>query len=364
MAPRAPALLALQDGRVFHGTAVGATGEAGGEVVFNTSMTGYQEVLTDPSYRGQIVTMTYPLIGNCGVNAEDVESRHAFLSGFIMRECCKVPSNWRATQALPEYLAEHHIIGIEDVDTRALTRHIRDQGAMEGVLSTTDLDPDSLITKAHASPGLLGRDLVKEVTVDATYVRPATGQTEFRVVAPDLGIKTNILNHLTQRGCEVIVVPANASLDEIRAHKPHGFFISNGPGDPEGVPYVVPLVTALVEELPTFGICLGHQMLGLALGMTKYKLPFGHHGGNQPIRNIETGRIEIATENHGFALQRKGMPDHIIETHVNLNDDTLEGIRHRDLPCFSVQFHPEASPGPHDAAYQFDRFLDVLRAHA
>ncbi len=361
--PRAtPALLALEDGRVFRGRAVGAEGDAAGEVVFNTSMTGYQEILTDPSYRGQIVAMTYPLIGNYGVNPEDVESRQPFLSGFVMHECCKTPSNWRATQPLPEYLCEHGIVGIEGVDTRALTRHIRDAGAMNGILSTTECDPAVVVAQAQAAPGLLGRDLVREVTTEAVYVRPATKHTMFRVVAFDLGIKTNILNHLTDRECEVIVLPAQASLDEVRAHKPHGLFLSNGPGDPEGVPDLVPRIATLLEELPTFGICLGHQMFALALGLEIYKLPFGHHGGNQPIRNLETGRVEIATENHGFAVRREGLPPHILETHVNLNDGTLEGLRHRDLPCFSVQFHPEASPGPHDAAYLFDTFLDVLKA--
>lgn len=360
MAHSAPALLALEDGRVFRGTAVGATGEAAGEVVFNTCMTGYQEVLTDPSYRGQIVAMTYPLIGNCGVNPEDVESRRPFLSGFVMRECCRTPSNWRATQSLPDYLTAHNVIGIDEIDTRALTRHIREAGAMRGVLSSVDGSPDSLVAKAQAAPGLLGRDLVQEVTTEATYVRPPHGDARFRVVAFDLGVKYNILHHLISRECEVIVVPAQASLDEVRAHKPDGLFLSNGPGDPEGVPNLVPRIRTLIEEYPTFGICLGHQMLSLALGLRMFKLPFGHHGGNQPIRNIRTGRIEIAAENHGFAAQRDSLPPHVQETHLNLNDETLEGIRHRDLPCFSVQFHPEASPGPHDSAYLFDEFMTVL----
>lgn len=360
MARSAPAILALEDGRVFRGRAVGATGDATGEVVFNTSMTGYQEILTDPSYRGQIVTMTYPLIGNCGVNTEDEESRQPFLSGFVMRECCRIPSNWRATQPLPEYLSEHGVIGIDEVDTRALTRHIRDAGAMRGFLSTIDLNAESAVAKAQAAPGLLGRDLVQEVTTDARYIRPATGETAHRVLAFDLGIKSNILNHLTRRGCEVVVVPAQATLEEVRAHQADGLFLSNGPGDPEGVPGLVPRIRQLVEEMPTFGICLGHQMLALALELPIYKLPFGHHGGNQPIRNLETGRVDIAAENHGFAVRREGLPAHIVETHVNLNDGTLEGVRHRDLPCFSVQFHPEASPGPHDAAYLFDAFLAVL----
>jgi len=355
-------LLALEDGRHFEGTSFGARGECSGEVVFNTSMTGYQEILTDPSYKGQIVTMTYPLIGNYGINEEDFESARPHVEGFVVLECCRYPSNWRSQKTLAEFLAENGVPGIEGIDTRALTRHIREAGAMKAVLSTEDLDVNSLVAKAKSSPGLVGRDLVKEVTCAEQYRIPARGQAKYRVISFDFGIKANILNNLAERGCEIIVMPATATAEEVMAHSPDGIFLSNGPGDPRGVPHVVEAVRELIEQKPTFGICLGHQILGLALGADIRKLKFGHHGGNQPIKNLATGRVEIAAENHGFAVVRESMPADVEVTHVNLNDDTVEGMRHTRLPVFSIQYHPEASPGPHDAVYLFERFIDEMES--
>ncbi len=355
------ALLALEDGRYFEGTSFGAPGERAGEVVFNTSMTGYQEILTDPSYKGQIVTMTYPLIGNYGVNEDDFESAKPHVEGFVVRECCRYPSNWRSQKPLAEFLAESDVPGIEGVDTRALTRHIREAGAMKAVLSTEDLDVESLIAKAKASPGLVGRDLVKEVTCAKGHRIRARGKATYRVVSFDFGIKTNILNNLARRGCEIIVLPATATAEEVRAHEPDGIFLSNGPGDPRGVPHIVETIREIIEEKPTFGICLGHQLLGLALGAEIRKLKFGHHGGNQPIKDLATGKVEIAAENHGFAIVRESMPSEVEVTHVNLNDNTVEGMRHKKLPVFSIQYHPEASPGPHDAVYLFERFINEMK---
>ena len=369
----AKAILALADGRVFEGESFGARGEAVGEVVFNTAMTGYQEVLTDPSCKGQIVCMTAVHIGNTGVNEEDVESHQPWVEGFVVREASAVASSWRATATLDAYLARHRIVGIQGIDTRALTRHVRDRGAQEGILSTEDLDPGSLVARARAAPGLIGRDLVKEVTCAASYEwtesvwRLGEGYgppppARFHVAAYDSGIKRNILRQLVSLGCRVTVLPAFASADEVLALRPDGLFLANGPGDPEAVPYLVQAVRQLVPRLPTFGICLGHQILALALGARTYKLPFGHHGANHPVRDLATARVEITSQNHGFAVDADSCADHrLAVTHVNLNDGTCEGLRHRDWPVFSVQYHPEASPGPHDAHYLFRRFAELLR---
>lgn len=408
------AMLALADGTVFEGTSYGGEGEAVGEVVFNTCMSGYQEILTDPSYKGQIVTMTYPLIGNYGVNPEDVESHRPFVEGFIIREGSVLPSNWRARKSLEEFLREYGIVGIQGIDTRALTRHIRDHGAQEGVISTIDDDPNSLVAKAKASPGLIGRDLVKEVCCEAPFTwsrgiwewpagyrepgtgyplggvaerrepRPdraqlslfgsqvaARGSQAYKVVAYDCGIKWNILRQLVSSGCEVTVVPAATTAEIVLNLYPDGIFLSNGPGDPEGVPYLIQAVRKLIGKKPIFGICLGHQIIGLALGGRTYKLKFGHHGGNQPVKDLTTGKVEITSQNHGFAVDMEsftndpkgrvfGDPADIVLTHVNLNDNTCEGLMHRRLPLFSVQYHPEASPGPHDANYLFKRFVEMM----
>ena len=367
-----PALLALADGRVFAGESLGARGESVGEVVFNTAMTGYQEVLTDPSYKGQIVCMTAVHVGNTGINAEDVESRQPWLEGFVVREASPVVSSWRATESLDAYLGRHGIVGIQGIDTRALTRHLRDRGAQEGVISTEDLDPRRLVAKSKASPGLVGRDLVKEVTCSAPYEgtesvwRLGRGYGErpparFHVVAYDSGIKRNILRQLVSLDCRVTVVPAFASADEVRALRPDGLFVANGPGDPEGVPYLAESIRGLVPEIPTFGICLGHQILALALGARTYKLSFGHHGANHPVKDLGTGRVEVTSQNHGFAVDAESCGAPGLEvTHVNLNDGTCEGMRHRTWPVFSVQYHPEASPGPHDSHYLFRRFVELL----
>ena len=332
-----------------------------GEVVFNTSMTGYQEVLTDPSYKGQIVTMTYPLIGNYGVNSEDIESEKIQVEGFVVREYEPVPSNWRSEQALADYLDNQGIIGIEGVDTRALTRHIRLAGAMRGVISTRDLDPDSLVEKARASQGLVGRDLVKEVTCHKPYEWPQDKEARFKVVVLDCGVKYHICRSLAEKGCRVTVVPAHASAEEIRAINPDGILLSNGPGDPEPITYAVNTIKSLMPQYPIFGICLGHQLLGLAFGGKTYKLKFGHRGANHPVKNLLTGKVEITAQNHGFCVDIESIKDPEIEiTHINLNDHTLEGMRHRTLPIFSVQYHPEASPGPHDASYLFDQFISLI----
>jgi carbamoyl-phosphate synthase small subunit len=354
------AKIVLEDGRVFNGFSCGASGEKYGEIIFNTSMSGYQEILTDPSYKGQLITMTYPLIGNYGVNAEDAESIKPFSEGFIMRECCPVPSNWRSEQSFPEYMRDNGIVGIEGVDTRALTKHIRTQGAMRGVISTLDLDNDSLTAKVNASPVLEGKNLVKEVTCKEKYTWNKEGT--YKVTVIDCGVKHNILRLLEKYNCQVTVVPAGTSAENILSDKPDGVMLSNGPGDPQAVEGVYENVKKLIGKVPIFGICLGHQMLGLALGGKTYKLKFGHHGGNQPVKDLSTGKILITVQNHGFCVDIDTLGAQDMEvTHINLNDNTLEGFRHKTLPIFSVQFHPEYGPGPRDSEYLFKQFTDMMK---
>ncbi|MFH1201574.1 MAG: glutamine-hydrolyzing carbamoyl-phosphate synthase small subunit [Candidatus Omnitrophota bacterium] len=354
------AILALEDGKVFKGESFGAEGESYGEVVFNTSMAGYQEILTDPSYKGQIVVMTYPLIGNYGINKEDVESRQLFIEGFVVKEYSKIASNWRSSKSLGDYLKENNILGIEGIDTRALTLHIRQAGAMKAVLSTQDSDEKNLVKKAKDSPGLMGIDLVKEVASKETYEWSKRGQ--YKVIVLDCGIKFNSLRILARHNCKVIVVSANTTSDEILKMKPDGILLSNGPGDPAALDYVVSTTKRLIGKLPIFGICLGHQILGQALGGETYKLKFGHHGGNHPVKDLKTGRVYITVQNHGFCVDTDTLNKREIEiTHMNLNDRTLEGMRHKELPLFSVQFHPEGSPGPHDAEYLFGEFIELMK---
>jgi len=385
------AILALADGRYYEGIAFGAAGEAIGEVVFNTSMTGYQEILTDPSYEGQLVAMTYPEIGNVGVNPEDVESGRPFMKGFIVKNYTSRPSNWRAAEPLHEYMKQHRIVGIQGIDTRSLVRHLRDHGSQEGIISTLSDNPDDLIAKAKASPGLVGVDLVRNVTCAAPYdwdegrwelgkgYKRRSAQTEtaskrrsktgsfrspaFSVVAYDYGIKYNILRNLAESGCRVRVVPAATPAEDVLALNPDGVFLSNGPGDPDAVPYAKENVEKLIGKKPIFGICLGHQIMGLALGGKTYKLKFGHHGGNQPVMDLTTRKVEITVQNHGFAVDADSLQGAAELTHVNLNDNTVEGLAHRELPIFSVQYHPESSPGPHDANYLFKRFTDLMAKH-
>jgi len=372
-----PALLALADGRTFSGRSFGAEGEAEGEIVFNTSMSGYQEVITDPSYCGQMVVMTYPLIGNYGVNQEDFESARPYLKGFIIKELSGIASNWRSQGTLDDFLRQHGVIGLQGLDTRALTRHIRDKGAQQAVISTRTLDPAVLVEKARKLPGLTGRDLVREVTCAAPYdwdegewellpgqtlPRPPSGQN-CRVVAYDFGIKQNILRKLVQAGCQVRVVPASTTAAEILEDRPDGVFLSNGPGDPAAVSYAIENVRNLIGRVPIFGICLGHQILSLALGAGSYKLRFGHHGGNQPVMDLATRKVEITAQNHGFAIDQGALQEGVEVTSINLNDETVEGLRHRELPLFSVQYHPEASPGPHDSDHLFQKFVAMMEAH-
>ncbi len=355
------ATLALENGTVFEGIAAGAEGESSGELVFNTSMTGYQEILTDPSYAGQIVTMTYPLIGNYGVNHEDVESRRPFVEGFIMRECCRNPSSWRAEKSLPEYLEEYGIVAIEGVDTRKITRMLRTEGAMKAVLSTADHDHERLVQKAKDSPDMAGSDYVRAVSIAKPHEWNPGAEGRFRVVAFDYGVKYNSLRLLAKGGCQVTVLPATAGAEEALSYGPDGVFLSNGPGDPAALPYIYPAVRELFGKKPIFGICLGHQILGHAWGGTTYKLKFGHRGGNQPVMNHTTGRVEISAQNHGFAVDADSLdPGEVTITHTNLNDGSVEGLSHNELPIFSVQYHPEASPGPHDSRYLFDRFFEEM----
>jgi len=359
------AILALEDGAVFRGRSFGAAGERYGEVVFNTSMAGYQEIITDPSYKGQIVVMTYPLIGNCGINKEDIESRRPFIEGFVVKEYSKIASNWRSKGSLGDYLRKSGILGIEGIDTRALTLHIRQAGAMKAVLSTEDLDEKKLVRKAKDSPGLVGVDLVKAVTCSKPYVWPHAKSGKYKVVVLDCGLKYNILRELAEHKCGVVVVPANMPAGEILKMKPDGLVLSNGPGDPAAVKYVIDTAGNLIGKVPIFGICLGQQMLGLALGGKTYKLKFGHHGANHPVKDLRTGKVSITVQNHGFCVDADSLNKKEVEiTHINLNDHTPEGIRHKKLPVFSVQFHPEASAGPHDAGYLFGEFITMMEKHA
>jgi len=354
------AVLYLENGSLYDGTAFGADGEQLGEVVFNTSMTGYQEILTDPSYAGQIVVMTQPEIGNYGTNREDLESRQPFVRGFVVRECSRLYSNWRASEGLSDYLAAHGICGIADIDTRRLVREIREVGAMRGIISTRDFDAETLAGKVKNHPPMAGSDYVRTVTSDSSY-QWETGAPRFRVVAYDFGIKSNILRSLSSRGCDITVVPARTSSSKVLGLKPDGVFLSNGPGDPEPLDYAIDSVRSLIGKVPLFGICLGHQILGLALGGRTFKLKFGHRGANQPVKNLRTGRVEITSQNHGFAVDHGSLNPEIAElTHVNLNDQTVEGLTHRTEPAFSVQYHPEASPGPHDSYYLFDDFVALM----
>lgn len=404
---RVPAALALEDGLVLHGWSCGAPGETGGELCFNTSLSGYQEVLSDPSYAGQIVTMTMPHIGNYGVNGADMESRGVFARGFVVRQMCHEPSSWRSEESLPDFLTRHGVVAIEGVDTRRIVRHLRERGALRAVISTLDLDDASLVSKAKAEPGLVGRDLVSEVAVDRSYrwgdvvpgakrpvdtgVLPASPR--HRVVAIDSGVKYNIMRSLSEASCDVVVVPASATADEILSYEPDGVFLSNGPGDPAAVEYLFATLRDLLGVKPVFGICLGHQMLSLAVGAQTYKLKYGHRGGNHPVMNLLDGRVEITSQNHGFCVDFASIgplecaddaptlsPDdlgawvsagvapvvrserfgRVQLTHVNLNDMTVEGIRLLDVPAFSVQYHPEAAPGPHDSRYLFDVFTRLM----
>ena len=355
------ALLALEDGRTFRGRSWGAEGEAYGEMVFNTSMSGYQEVLTDPSYAGQIVCMTYPLIGNYGVNAADAESSRPWVEGFVVREASRTASNWRAEETLDAYLKRWNVVAIDHVDTRALVRHIRDKGAMRACLSTIDLNEESLVEKARRTPPMENRELASVVTCREPYEIPAEGEERFHVVCYDFGVKRNSLRELARLGCRITVLPASTPAPEALALKPDGIFLSNGPGDPASMTQVVEEIRRVVQAgVPTFGICFGHQLLGRAFGGTTYKLPFGHRGGNQPVKDLLKGAVEITSHNHGFAVQAESLPAEVEVTHINLNDNCVEGMRHRQLPIFSVQYHPEAAPGPHDAEHHFRRFIELM----
>ena len=372
------ATLLLEDGRVFHGKGHGFEGEAVGEVVFNTSMTGYQEILTDPSYAGQIVTMTYPLIGNTGINREDIESRKPFLEAFVVRRMSPIPSNWRSSDSLDDYLIEHRIPVISDIDTRALVRHIRVKGSMRGIVSRVDHDPASLLRKVEGAPQMAGWDLASRVTIEKTYKSGTealnfiefstladTKQHLAHVVAYDFGIKTNILRDLVHCGARVTVVPSSTPAEDVLQLNPDGIFLSNGPGDPEAVDYAIRNVRSLLGKKPIFGICLGHQIMGLAFGGKTFKLKFGHHGGNQPVLDVQRNKVEITAQNHGFAVDPDSLNLNDIDiTHINLNDKTVEGMAHRSMQAFSVQYHPEASPGPHDSYYLFEKFFKMMKENA
>ena len=376
------AKLALEDGTVYTGVSIGAPGEVAGEVCFNTSMTGYQEILTDPSYCGQIVTMSYPQIGNYGVNSEDQESTQPHLSGFVVREHSRVRSNFRSEASLGDFLKKWGVVAIESIDTRALVRRIRSQGAMRGVLSTEDTDDASLVAKAKSSPGLVGRDLVREVVPDSPYQwqestsewtylqaeyqqrnaeRDKSNATRPHVVALDFGMKWNIPRHLVDQGCQVTILPGTSTAEEVIAQKPDGIFLSNGPGDPEPLEYAIGTIRDLLGKQPIFGICLGHQLLSLACGAKTFKMKFGHRGANQPVQQLSDGTVEITSQNPGFAVEDASLPADLEVTHRSLNDGTVEGVRHKKFAAFSVQYHPEASAGPHDSHYLFNQFLDALR---
>ena len=354
------AILLLADGRIFEGKSFGYQGETTGEVCFNTGMTGYQEILTDPSYCKQIVTMTSPHIGNYGINEEDIESENIQVAGFVIKEETMTPSNWRSTQSLGEYLKKNKIVGIKEIDTRSLTRHIRDKGAMNGIISSNDLDIQSLDKKLKKFPDMNGLDLAKVVTTQKKYKWPGKGR--YKVAVIDFGIKKNILRLLSDAGCELTVFPASIKAEEILSFEPDGVFLSNGPGDPLAVTYGIETVKKLLGKVPLFGICLGHQILALALGASTFKLKFGHRGINHPVRNNEKNTVEITSQNHGFAVDLDSLPPNVISTHINLNDNTSGGIRCTDIPAFSVQYHPESSPGPHDSRYLFNQFIEMMNA--
>jgi carbamoyl-phosphate synthase small subunit len=356
-----PAILGLEDGRTFRGRSWAAQTESCGEIVFNTSMTGYQEVLTDPSYAGQIVCMTYPLIGNYGVNQADSESARPWVEGFVVREASRVASNWRSEETLAAYLIRWNIVGIEGIDTRALVRHIRDKGAMRACLSAIDTDEHSVVEKARQSPPMENRELASVVTTREPYDVPATGAERFHVICYDFGVKRNSLRELADAGCRVTVVSSGTSAAEVLAMKPDGIYLSNGPGDPASMTSEVEQVRRVAESgTPTFGICFGHQLLGRAFGGSTFKLMFGHRGGNQPVKDLKSGSVEITSHNHGFAVIADSLPPEVEITHINLNDNCVEGMRHRTLPIISVQYHPEAAPGPHDAAHHFHRFIKLM----
>ena len=374
------ALLALEDGKYFEGESFGAAGTRVGEICFNTAMTGYQEVLTDPSYRGQIVAMTYPLIGNYGINALDQESREPHVRGFVIEELSEAPSNWRSEMSLDEYLKKYDIPGVQGIDTRALTRHLRTRGAMKACLTTEKMSNEQAVQRAVEGDGVIGMDYVKEVSTPEIYKwdpsdelsrpwsiqngngddKPKLPPIRFRIVAYDYGIKQNILRLLRQKGFGVTVVPAATSSEEALKENPDGIFLSNGPGDPSALPYAHKTVRDLMGKKPIFGICLGHQILSFAFGGSTFKLKFGHRGANQPVKDLKSGRVAITAQNHGFAVDPESLPKNVEVSHINLNDNTVEGMRHKELPIFSVQYHPEAAPGPHDASYFFSQFADLI----